>query len=72
VAIGPHVWFMKHYQTQENWKKMQCPSIKSLAFWYGSDFFLLKKIYYAFIVEKFKKHILFNEVSSKNFKSLND
>jgi hypothetical protein len=33
------LWFMKHYQTKENWKIMQCPFIKSPHFWHGSGFF---------------------------------
>jgi len=37
------LWFMKYYQAKENWKKMQCPSIKSPFLSYGSGFFPLKK-----------------------------
>jgi hypothetical protein len=52
-------------------KIMQCPSIKFLPLWYGSDCFPKNIYYYAFIVQKCKKHTFLNEISSKNFKSLN-
>jgi len=51
---------------------MQCPSIKSPPLWYGTGFFLKQIYYYAFIVQKCKKHTHFlNEISSRNFNYLN-
>jgi len=52
-------------------KIMQCPFVKSPPLWYGSGFFFEKINYYAFIVQKYKKHIVFNEFSFKFFKYLN-
>jgi hypothetical protein len=47
---------MKHYQTKEIEKIIQCPFIKSPPLRYGSGFFLKKSYCYAFIVQKCKKH----------------
>jgi hypothetical protein len=66
-SMASCLWFMKHYQKKIE-KIMQCPSIKSPPFWYGSDFLPKKRHYYAFIVQKWKI-TLFNEISSQNFKS---
>jgi hypothetical protein len=51
---------------------MRCPSIKSPPPWYGAGFFFFKKILLCIYCSKKKKttHFL-NEISSKNFKSLN-
>jgi len=53
MAIGLHVWYSWNITKQKKIEKiMQCPSIKSLPFWYGSEFFPKKRHYYAFIVQK--------------------
>jgi hypothetical protein len=50
---------------------MQCPFIKSFSLWYGTGFFLIYIYCYAFIVQNEKNTHFLNEISSKNFKSLN-
>ncbi len=53
TAIGLHVCDSWNITKQKKIKKiMQSPSIKSFPFWYGSEFFLKKGHYYAFIVQK--------------------
>jgi hypothetical protein len=47
------------------------PVYKISSLWYGSGFFPNKRYYYAFIVQKCKKHTFFNENLSKKIKSLN-
>jgi len=64
------LWFMKHYQTKDKWKKMQCPSIKYFSLWYGHGFYILKN-YYAFISKKESFYLFLNEASSRNFKLVN-
>ncbi len=64
------LWFMKNYQTKENWKIMQCPSIKS-PFFYGSVFFPKKNIVVHLLFKNVENTFFFNEISSKNFKFLN-
>jgi hypothetical protein len=60
VAIGPHIYGSWNITKQKKIEKiMQCPFIKSLPLWYGSGFFPEKKYYYAFIVQKCKKHAFF-------------
>jgi len=52
---------------------MQCPSIKFPPFWYDIMilFLIYIYIYNAFIIQKCKNTRFLNEISSKNFKSLN-
>ncbi len=60
TAIGPHVCDSWNITKQKKIEKiMQCPLIKSPPLWYGSDFFSYKRYYYAFIVQKCKKHTFF-------------
>jgi hypothetical protein len=58
---------MKHYQTKEIEKLMQCPSKKSPPLWYSSGFFLKGTYYYAFIAKKMQKTHFLNGISSKSF-----
>jgi hypothetical protein len=58
TAIRPHVcdsWNITKDNKIE--KIIQCPSIKSPPFWYGSGFFKKYIYYYALIVQKCNKHI---------------
>jgi len=66
------LWFMKHYQTKEIEKIMQCPYIKYAPLWYGSDFFLKWRYYHAFIVfKKWKKTLFLMEIHPKVLNFLN-
>jgi hypothetical protein len=52
--------FVIHYQTKEKWKNnITCPItiLLLLLFSYGNGFVLKWKDYYAFVVQKMKKHI---------------
>jgi hypothetical protein len=50
------LWFMKYYETKDNWKRNATQSIKSPPLWYCSGLFPLKRrYYYAFIAQKCKK-----------------
>jgi hypothetical protein len=60
TAIGFHVcgsWNITKKNKIE--KIMQCPSIKSPLLWYGSVFFLKRRYYYAFIIQKWKNYTIF-------------
>jgi len=73
TATKPHVCGSSNITKQKKIEKIiQWPFIKAPPLWYGSGIFILKIYYYAFIIQKYKKHIFFNEISSNNFKSLND
>jgi hypothetical protein len=53
------LWFIKHYQTKENWKSNVMTIYKIFSSLYGSGFFPKEKNYYAFVVQKCKKHTFF-------------
>jgi hypothetical protein len=56
MAIKPHVYDSCNITKQKKIEKiMQCPSIKSPPFLYGSGFFLKIKYYYAFITKQMPK-----------------
>jgi len=60
TAIGPHVCGSWNITKQKKIEKiMQCPFIEFPPFLYGSGFLFLKRYYYAFIVQKYKKHTFF-------------
>jgi len=67
------LWFIKHYQTKENWKNNAMPiyKISSFLIWHNDSFPNIYIYYYAFIIQKCKNTRFLNEISSKNFKSLN-
>ncbi len=72
MVIRPHVCASWNISKQKKIEKiMQCPFIKSPPLWYGSDFFLLKKFIMHLLFENAKNTHFLNEISSKNFKSLN-
>ncbi len=57
TAIRPHVCGSWNITKQKKIEKiMPCPSRKSPPLWYGSGLFPKKTYYYAFIVQKCKKH----------------
>ncbi len=53
--VASCLWFMKHYQTKENWKNNVVPIHKISPFWCGSGFSLKRRelcIYCYFIPKK--------------------
>jgi len=63
------LWFMKHYQTKENWKNNAMSVYKSPFLIYGNGFSPKKKILLCIYCSKMKKTTHFsNEILSKNFK----
>jgi hypothetical protein len=60
TTIRPHVYESWNVTKQKKIQKiMQCPSIKSPPFLYGSGFFLKIRYYYAFITEQMLKNTFF-------------
>jgi hypothetical protein len=68
TAIRPHVYDSWNIAKQKEIENiMQCPSIKSCSLWYGSDFLLKGRCYYAFITKNMQENIFFIVISSKSF-----
>jgi hypothetical protein len=66
TLIRPHVYDSWNVTKQKKIKKlMQCPSIKSTPFLYGSGFVFKIRYYYAFIIKQCK-HIFWIEFHKKN------
>jgi hypothetical protein len=60
IAIGPHVCGSWNNTKKNKIEKiMQCPSIKSLLFWYGSVFVPKKKILLCIYYSKMQKLHIF-------------
>jgi hypothetical protein len=62
------LWFMKHYQTKENWKNNAMSIYKSPIFIYGNGFSPKKNILLCIYCSKMQKTHFLNEILSKNFK----
>jgi hypothetical protein len=72
ATIGPHVYDSWNITKKNKIEKiMQCPSIKSPPFWYGSGFFLKNDIIMHSLLKKCKKIHFLKGISSKNFKFQN-
>jgi hypothetical protein len=66
MAIRLHFYDSSYITKQKKIEKiMQCPSMKSPPFWYGSGFSLKKDIIMHSLLNKCKKTHFLNEISSK-------
>jgi hypothetical protein len=71
MTIRPHVYGSWNSTKQKKIEKiMQCPSIQTPPFLYGSGFFLKYIYYYAFIAKQMKwKQVFWMEIHPKSLNS---